>query len=170
MISTALSAKSLLMLCGDIPAWLSCRHCLFLNAVRGPKNRYVKPVAASLLPFSVSAPGIPESSTMATADHTQRIFHRAFSNLGSDQSLVVVCQEGPFSLGLGGNFSASFNLLSSGETQHVLLLDQAVSAVLSGVWCWEAGRKWSLRVNAVSHVTSTDLCLCKYLLAAVWLH
>lgn len=134
-----------------------------------PKNRYMKLVAASLLPFSVSAPVIPESRTMATADHTQWIFHGAFSNLRSDLSLVVLCQEGPFPLGLGGNFSASFNLLSSGETRRVVLLDQAVSAVLSGVWCWETGRKWSLLLNALSRVTPTALCLCKYLLAPPWL-
>lgn len=49
---------------------------------------------------------------------------------------------------------------------HVLLLDQAASVVLSGVQGWEVGRKWSLWVNAVTRVTPTDLCLCKYLLAA----
>lgn len=103
---------------------------------------------------------------MATADHTQRIFHRAFSKLGSDLSLAVLCQEGPFPQGLGGEFSASFNLLSSGETWRVLLLDQAASAVPSGVWSWEAGGKWSLWVNAVSRVAPTDLWLCEYLLAA----
>lgn len=70
MISAVLAAKSLLALCGDLPPWLSCRHCFFLNAVHGPKTRYMKLVTVSFLPFSGSAPGVPESSTMATADHT----------------------------------------------------------------------------------------------------
>lgn len=76
---------------------------------------------------------------MATADHTQCIFHRAFSNLGSEQSLAVLCQEGHFPLALGRNSSASFNLLSSGDTQHILLLDQAVPAVQwsAVLGCWQ---------------------------------
>lgn len=44
----------------------------------------------------------------------------------------MLCQEGPFSPGLGGNSFASFNLLFSRETQCVLSLEQAVSVVLRG--------------------------------------
>ena len=103
---------------------------------------------------------------MGTADHTQGVFARAFSGLGRDLSLAVLCRERPFPLGLVGNLSASLNSLSSGQTRHLLLSGQAAAAVLHGVWCWEAGRRWSLWVKAVSRVTPTDLYLCKHRWAA----
>lgn len=76
----------------------------------------------------------------------------------------MLCQEGPFPPGRGGNAFASFSLLFSRESVSCPWSRQCLQ--FSGGVVLGTGRKWSFQVSAVSPVTPTDLCLVPHLLAA----
>lgn len=123
----------------------------------------MKPGTASLLLLSASAPGVPESITMATAADSHWSFYRPFSDLGSDGSLGCCARKSPFSPGLGGNSFASFSLLFPREILSCPWSRQCLQC--SGGVVLGTGRKWNLQVSAVSPVTPTDLCLLQSTLA-----
>lgn len=126
----------------------------------------MKPGTASLLLLSASAPGVPESITMATAADSHWSFYRPFSDLGSDGSLGCCARKSPFSPGLGENSFASFSFCCSpGRFCPALGAGSVCSA--QGVWCWELAENGIYRsvLYLLSHLL-TFACFNQHLLAA----